>query len=107
MGLMSKLEVELQFALLELHRKWGTIGYRANYFKRMLVCRNAKFVKGPVGTVRYLLSFTSPSAGYVRLVKAGRRDWSVEALLCDPKWHPLLTPLEIERAKKRASDSRT
>jgi hypothetical protein len=100
---MSKLETELQSALLDLHRKWGTIGYHATYFKRMLVCRNPKYVKGPVGTVRYLLSFNSLSPGFRRLVKAGKPDWTVEALLCDPKWHPLLTPVEIERAKKRAT----
>jgi hypothetical protein len=100
---MSKLEGELQAALLDLHRKWGTIGYHAHYFKRMLACRNTKYVKGPVGTVQYLLSFDSPSAGFRRLVKAGKRGWTVEALLCDPKWHSLLTPLQIERAKKRAT----
>ena len=100
---MSKLETELQSALLDLHRKWGTIGYYAPYFKRMLVCRNPKYVRGPVGTVRHLLSFNSPSPGFQRLVEVGQRDWTVEALLCDPKWHPLLTPTEIERAKKRAT----
>ena len=102
---MSKLETELQFALLDLHRKWGTIDYHANYFKRMLVCRNPRYVKGPIGTVRYLLSFDSPSPGYLRLVKAGKRSWTVEALLCDPKWHPLFTPTEVERAKKRATQN--
>ena len=99
---MSTLEGELQSALLDLHRKWGTIGYHANYFKRMLVCRNPKYVKGPLGTVRYLLSFDSPSPGFLRLIAAGKRDWAVEGLLCDLKWHSLLKPLEIARAKTRA-----
>jgi len=99
---MSKLESELQSELLNLHRKWGTIGYHANYFKRMLVCRNPKYVRGAIGTVRHLLSFDLPSPGFQRLVRAGKREWTVEALLCDPKWHSLLTPTEIERAKTRA-----
>ena len=38
-----------------------------------------------------------------RLVEAGKRDWTVEALLCDPKWHPLLTRAAIERARKRVA----
>jgi len=101
--MMSRLERELQSELLNLHRKWGPVGNHAHYFKRMLVCRNPKYVRGPIGTVRYLLSFDLPSPGFPRLIEAGQRDWTVEALLCNPKWHSLLTPAGIERAKTRAA----
>jgi hypothetical protein len=87
---MAPLERELQSALLELHRKWGTIGYHAHYFKRMLVCDDPRYVKGPVGTVQHLLAGElSLGSGFKRLVKAGKVDWTVEALLREPKWKPL------------------
>src|ERR1700686_1688856 len=84
---MSKLESELQVALLDLHRKWGTIGYRATFFKRMLVCANPKYVHGPVGTVKHLIGKNlTEKSGFERSKGAGRLDWSVEKLIQQEKW---------------------
>ncbi len=81
---MTPLEKDLENALLDLHRKWGTMGYHANYFKRMLTSRNPRYYKGPVGAVRHLLAGTlAPTSGFNRLLQAGRAEWTVEALLRD------------------------
>jgi hypothetical protein len=99
---MTPLEKELEIALLDLHRKWGTIGYHANYFKRMLTNRNPRYYKGPVGTVRHLLSGPiAPASGFNRLVQAGKTNWTVEALLQDDKWKHLFGNAELLKARAR------
>jgi hypothetical protein len=100
---MTPLEKELETALLGLYDKWKGISYRANYFKRMLMSRDPRYRKGPIGTVRHLLTGdVMPASGFRRLVKAGKLDWTVEALLQDPKWKDLpLTELEWNKARSR------
>jgi hypothetical protein len=81
-----------------------TIGYRAGYFWRMLTSAKPRYYKGPVGTVKHLLiGDPSPGSGFMRLVKAGKADWTVEALVArDPeKWKRLFTDREIEKAQAR------
>jgi hypothetical protein len=56
-----------------------------------------------VGTVRYLLQ-SDPSSGFKDLVRAGKLNWTVEALILDPKWKPLFTELELQRAAARIRD---
>ena len=101
---MSHLESELDDELRGRYQQWKTIGYRAGYFWRMLTSTKPKYRKGPIGTVKHLLiGDPSPSSGFMRLVKAGKADWTVEALLADnpEKWSALFTAAEIEKAQAR------
>lgn len=88
---MTTLEKELEVDLLDICEKCKSIGYSPNYFKRMLVCSNASYVKGPVGTVRHLmLGAAHPQSGFARLTKANRIEWTVEWLIThNPKYERL------------------
>jgi hypothetical protein len=62
-------ERDLETAQLDLYLRWATIGYHANCFKRMLTSKIPRYYKGPVGTVRHLLTGDlSPSSGFNRLI---------------------------------------
>jgi hypothetical protein len=100
---MTPLEKELNSELLAIYDKGSTIGYRATYFKRMLVTTNPRFYKGPVGTVRHLM-IGDAGPGFQRLVEAGKLDWTVEWLIAqNPKFNPLFdkSPWVIQKAIAR------
>jgi hypothetical protein len=99
---MTPLEKELESASLGLHGKWKEIKYHATYFKRMLTPGD-RIYKGATGTVKHLLAREPvEESGFEKLRKAGRLNWTVEALVAeDRKWHGLFEPLEVERARQR------
>ena len=67
--------------------------------------KDVRLYKGPVGTVRYLLN-GPPSVGFIDLVRAGKADLTVEALVIQPKWSSLFTKAELETAQARLRDAR-
>lgn len=98
---MVKLEREFNEVLLARYEQWKEIGYKAVYFKRMLTPTDPIY-KTPVGTVKHLIGKTlNEKSGFERLKKAGKLDWTIEALLADQKWHPLFEHWELDRAKRR------
>jgi len=70
-----------------------SLGYRAKQFQKML---NAK---GGEATVRQLLSKGKPTEGFNRLWELGRLDLSVEALVVESRWRPLIDDALIQRAE--------
>jgi hypothetical protein len=99
---MTPLETELESALLDLYEKWKTIGPPKNIFLRMVKkTRDKRLYKGPVGTVRYLLNKPTLTEGFVSLVRAGKLEWTVEALVLEPKWNTLFKPSELDKVKSR------
>jgi hypothetical protein len=104
---MKPLEKELETALLDLYERWKAMGPSKNYFLQMVKrTRNVKVYKGPVGTVRYLFNKATLTAGFISLVRAGKLDWTVEALVLQPKWKPLFSQLELDRAKARINQAK-
>ena len=98
---MSPLEKELESALLNRYEEWKKIDYRAGFFIRMLKPSD-RIYKGPVGTLKHLLSKTpTERSGFQRLRRVGRLDLTTEALLKDRKWHSLFEEWEIARAAER------
>ena len=71
------------------------LGYKANFFAQMLTTKGAK------QTVTQLVMRKDPSDGFTVLWENKRLDLSVEAVILDPKWSPLLDPDVIKFAKKR------
>jgi hypothetical protein len=100
---MSELEEQLGEALLDLWHKWKRVGYHNNWFNQMVVkTNNTRLYKGPLGTVRHLLRGKDTGPGFKTLVRAGKLEWTVEALLQDPKWRELpLTEMEWKKARHR------
>ena len=98
---MSPLERELESALLGLYEQWKRYAPPKNYFLQMVKkTENTKRYRGPVGTVRYLL-MGDPSSGFRDLVRIGKIDLTVEALILQSKWHSLFTQAELAKAKAR------
>ena len=99
---MAPLEKELQVELLDRYEKWKTVGYSNSYFMEMVrETKNKKVYKGPVQTVRDLL-LGEPGKGFTTLVRAGKVQWTVEALITsDPKWEGLFTERELKKAAAR------
>jgi len=93
----SKLEKEFDTAMLSIYQRAKTeAGYNATIFFRMLSDR------GGLATARYLINAAQPSDGYTHFYERGRLDLTVEAMVVgSPKWHPLFTNEEIERASSR------
>jgi len=105
---MTPLEKELETALLDIYYRQKRIRCHASYFKRMLTCSNPRYRKGPVGAVRHLLTGeVTPGSGFRRLAKAGKLEWTVEALILQPKWKPLFTDWELDKAKARITNGRS
>jgi hypothetical protein len=104
---MSLLEKELEIALVSLYERWKALGPPKNRFLQMVKrTRNERLYKGPVGTVRYLLN-REPSAGFKDLIRWGRADLTVEALVLRPKWKPLFADSELQKAKTRIAAARS
>lgn len=94
---MTPLERDLEKSLLDLYEKWLTIGYRAARFKPMLDR------KGGVASVKHLLAGNlKGESGFIRLARARKLEWTVEALLSSSRrWKPLFSDVEIEKARCR------
>lgn len=72
----------------------GDRGAKASNFRTVLRERsrwNRRFINAP-----------NQSDGYTELYFRNRLDLTVEAIVIDnPRWHPLFTPEEIEKAEAR------
>lgn len=92
---------EFEAALIELYRRWvREVNYRAQRFLAMVRRR------GPVEAARAVINASEPPRGFTRLRQAGRLDLTVEALVVENRrFHHLLTPQEVERAKTRLIDA--
>ena len=97
---MSDLQAQFDRAMEEIYvRAKNEAGYVASIFHRMLSERRGQ------QTAKDLINAKLPSQGYTRLWELERLDLTVEALVVDePKWHPLFTTDELERARKRLDD---
>ena len=105
---MLPFEKELESELLELYERWKAIGPAKNIFLRMVKqTRDKRLYKGPVGTVRYLLDKSTLADGFISLVQAGKLDWTVEALIIQPKWKPLFSQSELDKANARIKLARS
>ncbi len=96
----KKLEAEFDTAMMSIYdRAKKEAGYNATAFLKMLYEHRGR------ETARRLIYAASPKTGYSALSERGRLDLTVEALIFDnPKWHPLFTPDELVRVKKRLVD---
>jgi hypothetical protein len=103
---MSPRERDLEASLWNLYEQWNTIHYNAGFFRRMLK-ESDPIYKGPVGTVKHLLGKNlTERSGFERLRRAGRLNWTIEALVTEPKWRALFEDWEIARAEERLRSAR-
>lgn len=88
---------------LEFHRAMVDIYKRARDEAQYVATRYIRMVgeHGGVETARILINSDDPSEGYTALWERGRLDLTVEALVLEPRWHPLFEPEEIEKARQR------
>lgn len=75
------------------------LGYRPTLFKQMLGAQ------GGGATVRQLLAKGKPSEGFTRLWELGRLDLTVEALVVETKWRPLIDPILVQQAERLLTQS--
>lgn len=94
---MADLKDQFTGAMVEVYRRAkDEAGYTASVFHKMLVD------KGGLLTAKQLINASQPSEGYTQLFERGRLDLTVEAVVInDPKWHPLFTAEELDRARRR------
>ncbi|MCC7304923.1 MAG: hypothetical protein IT558_01535 [Alphaproteobacteria bacterium] len=70
--------------------------YTASRFHEMLCS------EGGLNTARILINNKEQSVGYTELYLRKRLDLTVEATVIDnPKWYPLFSPIELDKARKR------
>ena len=62
--------------------------------------KNVRVYKGPKQTVLDL-PIGEPGNGFNVLLKAGKREWTVEQLILQPKWKPLFRDWVPEKANVR------
>ena len=96
---MSETEA-FDAAMFSIYRRAkDETGYNATIFLGMLTR-----MKG-VATAKQLINARNPSDGYTALYERGRLDLTVEALILEnARWHPLFTPDELERCRRRLRD---
>lgn len=75
------------------------LGYRPTLFKQMLGSQ------GGIATVRQLLAKGKPSEGFKRLWELKRLDLTVEALVVETKWRPLIDPILVQQAERLLTQS--
>ena len=93
------LEQEFHQAMVNIYnRAKNEADYVASYFIQMVAER------GGVATAKFLINSDRPSDGYTALWERGRLDLTVEALVQYPKWAPLFTDMEIEKAHQRLKE---
>lgn len=97
---MPDLEAQFDRAMEDIYiRAKEEAGYTASIFHRMLCERRGR------QTAKDLINSKHPSEGYTALWELKRLDLTVEAVVHDnPRWHPLFTPDELERARQRLDD---
>ncbi len=97
---MADVNSKFDHAMFTIYqRARSEAGYTATIFLNMLHDR------GGLDTAKYLINSRKPSDGYTNLYERGRLDLTVEAMVVEnPEWHPLFTPEELEKARKRLSD---
>lgn len=82
----SEIEAQFHEAMLNIYRRAkAEAHYTAARFLGMVV------EMGGLPTARYLLHAEKVSDGYTALWERGRLDPTVEAMILDAKWRPLLT----------------
>ncbi len=92
----SQLEKDFHDAMVQIYYKAKLeANYNATRFIQMVS------EHGGIEAAKILINTEKPSDGYTGLWNRGRLDITVEALVQGPKWKPLFSPHEIERAKKR------
>lgn len=94
---MKRESTPFDAAMFDIYRRAkDEAGYPANIFLKMLTDH------GGLATAKTLINATKPSDGYTALYERRRLDLTVEAVvLGEPRWHPLFTPEEIEKARMR------
>lgn len=96
MSVDGDLAAEFHSAMLLLYSRIKTeADYNASAFLRMVT------EHGAVGAAKRLLASTELSAGFTALHERGRLDLSVEAHVADPRFAPLFTEDELDRARHR------
>jgi len=91
----TELEDEFDDAIIRALNEAKNIGYVATRFFKMFN------EMGGVETAKVLINSRKPSEGYTALWERKRLDLSVEALVQDPRWQPLFSSEEIEKARQR------
>jgi hypothetical protein len=99
---MANLETQFAQAMFDIYRRAKLEAkYNATIFLQMLSDR------GALAIARFLINSPKPSDGYTALYERGRLDLTVEAMIVEnPMWHPLFSPQEIDRARRRLSEYR-
>lgn len=94
---MENLKSQFDAAMFDIYRRAkDEANYPANVFLQMITNR------GGLDTARYLINQPKPSDGYTHLYERGRIDLTVEAMILENRiWHPLFTPDEINKARRR------
>lgn len=97
---MANLEAQFDMAMFDVYRRAKTEAkYNATIFLKMLTDN------GGIRTAKTLINGDKPSDGYGALCLRGRLDLTVEALVIDePRWHPLFTEEELEKARSRLQE---
>ena len=98
---MIKKELEREFdkAMMSIYiRAKREAGYPASYFFRMLQER------GGLETALKLLHDNHISKGFTSLLRKGRLDLTVEAVILDEKWRALFTDQERGIARERLEE---
>ena len=95
-----QLEQNFNKAMFEICDSAKAIGYTPSKFLQMLGQH------GGLQTARKLINASTISYGYTKLWELKRLDLSVEAVVYEnSEWHPLFTTEELERCRKRLSES--
>src|SRR5579862_3963728 len=94
------LEKQFDAAMFSIYQKAKSEAkYNATLFLHML------YERGGLLTAKYLINTRKPSEGYLHLYERQRIDLTVEAMIAENlRWHPLFTPEELDRARRRLAD---
>ena len=97
---MRDLEAQFDRAMKDIYvRAKSEANYNASIFYRMLCDHRG------LATAKYLINERQVSDGYTALWERDRLDLTVEAEVVDnPKWYPLFTDDEVEKARRRLRD---
>ena len=90
----ENLEKQFEAKMFATYESWKPLKYVANRF--LMGVRN----RGGVGAAKYLLAKKGISPGLARLVREGRTDLSVEALVLTLPWDSLFNDDELAAAQQ-------
>ena len=91
----EKLEAGFHQAMLDIYHVGAKRGHRATYFLRMVNDH------GGVAAAQRLLAAPEPQAGLSSLWELDLLDYSMEALVLEPRWAELFTDAERKAARYR------